>query len=278
MLKIFLKFFLLALLFQTLAYAYSDSDFDGVSDKRDACPNTPFSDLVDARGCSVSKVPLAKEVAHLSLIIGTSYSSYATINNKTKTLSQSLELDYEIKKIKLQLALAHYNTTNTPYSAYNDSSFGDTRVAISYNLSAFVSHISLYIQGGLSIPNYKGVMKNNNLDIFSSLSANYFIGNVSLFGQSTYTIIGDSDTETLSYQNKLSLNLGVGYTFTPSLYSALSWFWTQSSIKSAKNSQSLSWFTYLNINPKFYSTLSIAKDLDKDIQSSSYGIHLGYRI
>lgn len=122
-----LKIFLLFLLFQSLTYAYIDSDFDGVSDSIDACPNTPFSDLVDAKGCSVKKVALAKEVAHLSLIIGSNYSTYTSTKNQTKTLSQSLELDYEIKKIKLQLSLAHYNTSNTPYSRYNDSSLGDTR-------------------------------------------------------------------------------------------------------------------------------------------------------
>ncbi len=278
MIKIFIRFSLLFLLFQGVAYAYIDSDFDGVSDKRDACPNTPFSDLVDAKGCSVKKVALTKELARLSLILGTSYSSYTTTHNQTKTISQSLELDYEIKKIKLQLTLAHHNAINDPYSTYNDASFGDTRIAISYHLSSLIPDISLFLQGGLSIPNYKGVMKNNKLDIFSGVSAHYFIGKSSLFTGATYTFVGDSDTKYASYQNTLALNFGLGYALSPSLYSALSYTWSQSSLKSEDSTRALSWFSYLNINPTLFSTFSLSKDLDADVESSRYGINLGYRI
>jgi hypothetical protein len=261
-----------------MSFAYIDTDFDGVSDKRDECPNTPFSALVDAKGCTVKKVHLAKEVAKLTVVIGTSYSSYQTATNKTKTLSQSLELDYEIQKIKLQLYVSHFNAKNSQYSQFNDAAFGDTRLSLTYTLNPLIPNLRLYVGGGLIIPNYKGSMDNNNIDITSSLNMNYFIGKVSLFGGYTYTIIGDSDLSYLSYQNTSAFSLGVGYSFSPKIYSSLSWFWSEASVKSANSMQSLSWFTYMNLNQKMYGTFSITQDLDDEVVSHSYGMQLGYRL
>ncbi len=269
---------LLIMLLQGVAYAYIDSDFDGVADRYDACPHTPFSDLVDAQGCTIQKVPLAKEVARISLLVGTSYSRYTNSTNKTTLLSQSLELDYEINKIKLQLQLSHHNSKNTTYTHFNDASFGDTRVLMQYALEPFMPQLALSVSAGVSIPSYKGVMKNNKLDILTGINATYFIEKFSLFTGSTYTLIGDDDTDYAHYQNTLALNLGIGYSLSPTLYSSLSYFWSQSSITSEDNAQTLSWFGYLTINPKLFTTFSLSKDLDAHRESGHYTLTLGYHI
>jgi hypothetical protein len=277
--RVFIFRFLFLLTFvHGVSFAYIDTDFDGVSDQRDECPNTPFSALVDARGCTVKKVHLAQEVAKLSVVIGASYSTYKTPTNKTKTLSQSLELDYEIQKIKLQLYVSHFNAKNSVYSQFNDAAFGDTRLSLTYTLDTFIPNFRIYLGGGLIIPNYEGAMDNNNIDISSSINMNYYIGKLSLFGGYTYTMVGDSDLSYLSYQNTNALSLGVGYSFSPKIYSSLSWFWSEASVKSADSMQNLSWFTYMNLNQKMYGTFSLTQDLNDEVVSHSYGMQLGYRL
>lgn len=278
--RYFMKIFLLLILFSSMGMAYMerDSDFDGVSDSRDACPNTPFSDLVDARGCSVKKVPLAKEVATLSVVIGSHYTYYSDGTNQTKTLSQSLELDYEIKKIKVQLAVSHFNAKNRPFSQYNDANFGDTTLFLTYQLDPILAHLELYVTGGLIIPTYQGSLKNNRLDISSSISANYMIDKLSLFGGITYTIVGDKDTSYLSYTNTNAFNLGAGYSFNSRLYSSLSWYWSDSMIQSGAKTKSISWFNYITLTPRLYSTFSLTHDIVDHALSHNYGVQIGYRL
>jgi len=38
-----------------------DRDFDGVIDRDDRCPNTPFFALVNRNGCMIKKIKISKE-------------------------------------------------------------------------------------------------------------------------------------------------------------------------------------------------------------------------
>ena len=275
-----IKIFLVVMLFASMGMAQTnhDSDFDGVPDSMDACPNTPFSDLVDAKGCSVKKVPIAKEAGAFSVILGNHYAYYSDGKNQTKTLSQSLELDYKIKKIKVQLTISHFNAKNKPYSQYNDADFGDTILFVSYQLDPLLSNLDLSLAGGLIIPTYQGALKNNRLDLSSSLWANYMIDERSLFGGYTYTMVGDKDTPYLSYTNTNALNLGLGYSFNERFYSSLSWNWSDSMVKSRAKTKSISLFNYFTITPKLYSTFSLTHDIVDKALSHSYGVQIGYRL
>jgi hypothetical protein len=269
----------IVLLYQTSMFAYIDSDFDGVGDKRDKCPNTPISDLVDKNGCTVKSVSIAEEIARLSLIFGTNYSNYhSKYGNKTRTLSQSLELDYEIKKIKVMLYVSRFSSKNKPLKEYDESSFGDTRLSVLYALNQKLPNLKLSVGAGVAIPNYKGVMGNNGFDFYYSLNASYFLDKNSLFATYTYTNIGDKDISYASYQNTHALSFGAGRSFNKDLYSSLSLYMSDSIIKSADTIKSLSSFTYYNINDKLYSTFSLSHDLDKDTVSNSYGLQMGYRL
>ncbi len=274
-----MKFFFIIIVLQNFAFAYIDSDFDGVEDKYDRCPNTSFSDLVDKDGCTIKKVPMAKEIGKLTLIFGANYSDYhSKYANKTRTLSESLELDYEIQKIKIMLYISRFSSKNTPLNQYNDSSFTDTRLSLLYALKQMIPNLKLSLKGGIAIPNYKGAMGNNGFDFFYGINANYFINKASLFASYTYTRIGDKDLSYLAYQNTNALSFGAGYSFTPKLYSSLSYYISESIIKSAEKIKSISSFTYYNINKKLFSTLSLSHDLNKNIVSNSYGMQLGYRM
>jgi len=40
---------------------YEDRDFDGVIDRDDRCPNTPFFAIVNKKGCMVERIKITKE-------------------------------------------------------------------------------------------------------------------------------------------------------------------------------------------------------------------------
>lgn len=276
---IFEALFLWLIMFQGISYAYIDSDFDGVEDHMDQCKNTPFSDLVDKRGCSVKKVPIAKAVGRLTVMIGANYAYYRSdTGNKTKTLAESLEIDYDINRIKVQLYISRFNTVNSPYSQYNATDFADTRLSLGYTLDPILPNLQLTLGGGIALPSYQGAMHNNRADFFGTLTANYFIGKTSLFAGYTYTYIGDRDLPDLKYQNTKAVNLGIGYSFTPNLYSSLAWFWSDSIISSAPDIKNISIFTYINLDPKLFTTLTLSHDLDDNAVSNSYGLQIGYRL
>ncbi len=279
MTKILKGLFLWTLLFHSLAHAYIDTDFDGVEDHMDQCKNTPFSDLVDEHGCTVKKVPITKAVGRITFIMGANYAYYrSNTGNKTKTLSESLEIDYDINRIKMQLYISRFNTKNSPYSQYNAADFADTRLSLGYTLDPILPNLQLTLGGGIALPIYQGTMHNNRTDFFGSLTANYFIGKTSLFAGYTYTYIGDRDLSNLKYQNTKAINLGIGYSFTPNLYSSLAWFWSDSIISSAPDIKNISIFTYINIDPKLFGTFTLSHDLDDDAVSNSYGLQIGYRL
>jgi len=41
--------------------SYQDKDLDGVIDKRDRCPNTPFFAIVNKNGCMIKRLNVSKE-------------------------------------------------------------------------------------------------------------------------------------------------------------------------------------------------------------------------
>ena len=41
--------------------SYKDTDLDGVVDRYDRCPHTPFFALVNKKGCTIKKIRLSKE-------------------------------------------------------------------------------------------------------------------------------------------------------------------------------------------------------------------------
>jgi len=279
--RLYLKFILLFILMQGTLFSYSvsDGDFDGVSDEFDECPNTPFSDLVDSRGCSVKKVNISKDINRLTLIVGANYSNYRSkYNNKTKTLSESLELDYQIQKIKLMLYISRFSSKNEPFSNYDDSSFSDTRLSFLYTLDRKIKNLGISIGGGLAIPNYKGSMNNNSLDFYTSINSNFTIDKTSLFASYTFTKIGDSDVGNLKYQNTNALSLGAGYLFTPKLYSSASLYISDSIVKSGTATKSISLYSYYNLSQKNFLSLSYSHGLAKEINSNSYGVNLGFRM
>ncbi len=279
--RVVIRLLIIALLTKGWLFAsvVLDSDFDGVADSYDECPNTPFSDLVDSRGCSIKSVNLSKVVKNLTLIVGANYSNYRSrYGNKTRTLSESFELDYRIRKIKYMLYISRFSSHNKPLKQYDKSSFADTRLSLSYDLDNIFDNVSISIGGGIALPNYKGTLHNNATDFFSSINVSYHLDKVSLFGGYIFTKIGDHDTNDLKYQDRNALSFGIGYSLMPNLYNSISYYYSNSSIKSFIPTRNISFYSYYNLSKENFITNSISHDLVDGVNSNSFGVKFGHRM
>ncbi len=277
--KLVLKIFVGLVLLSSFAFGFVDSDFDGVSDRYDECPNTPFSDLVDDKGCSVKKVAITAKKADITLLVGLNYDNFHDrYGNKTETKSESFEVDYQKDRMKLYLNISQFNTKNSPLDEYDESSFADSRLGVTYALEKDFNGVYFDVGGGISLPNYRGTLHNNKTDLFFTLDANYGLDEYSLFASYIYTIIGDSDVDGINFQNTSALTLGLGRSLFEESYTSASLYFGQSIVKGEKTIKSLSINHYQNINKSIFSTFNYSHGLTKGEVDNSFGLQLGYRL
>jgi hypothetical protein len=242
--------------------AYSDSDFDGVADEHDMCPNSEMTDIVDMSGCSVEKLVLPKDNPHhFNLIVGANY-----LNNNT--LNESLQVDYYYKKFTLRLQTANYE----------DGGLGDSSLGVYYTFSP--KHELSFKIGALAIfPTYDTEFDNNNMDYKASLAMNYQLDTISLFGGVGYTLINDdninSSTYKITYQNSQSYYFGFGSYFISKLYSSLIYSSSSSIYKGGDTLSNLSFYNYYNIDKKWFTSFGYSQGLTDSSLNQLY-INLGY--
>jgi len=281
------NFFIVILLsFYSIAlFGYSDSDLDGVEDRLDRCPNTPFMDLVDIHGCSKKTLLQPKEEtvsSHYDIVVGATYSNsdYNTLN-QTDTYASTLQVDYYYKNFSLQAATSYYYTDGNGYS---DSGMYDTFIGASYQ-KKFFKTLSISLGVGALLPTYDSSLNNNNTDYTFSLSASYLYGKYSFFGGFGYTLINDDDVVIfdsnnnaieVQYQNTFAFNGGMGYYITPQTYISLSYSCAQSIYQSYEELETTSAYVYYGIDLHWFTTFTYAYGLS-DTASKHYGaIRLGY--
>jgi hypothetical protein len=268
---------LLLSLFSPL-FAYSDTDFDGVEDIRDKCPNTPFSELVDINGCTTKSL---KSPHNFDIITGISYSDsdYQTFN-ATDTLATTVQADYYYKTFSLQLSTSYFTTEGSDYS---DTGFNDSFIGASYQTLLLES---FYIRFGVGaiLPTYKTTLKNNT-DYTASINLSYTLSNYSLFGGYAYTLINDADsevlyddntTQTFNYQNTNTITLGAGYYAKKNLYLSLSYNNSNSIYTNIEDIQTASFYTYYSIDEHWFSTFSYAYGLSDSASKNYLSLRLGY--
>lgn len=266
------KILFLLLTISVSLIAYSDYDMDGVDDKIDQCPNTPFSDLVDTGGCTIKSLESAH---HFDIIFGINFSqtSYETMEN-TDTFSQSLQLDYYYKNFSLQANSSYYNSQSV---TYNNSGTNDSFLGAYYKLKP-INNLTIRLGGGAVIPTYETDLNNNNTDYTSSLSLSYILKNMNLFGGYSYTIVNDNDivSDGIFYQNTDSYNLGLGFYPTSKVYISASYNSSDSIYKDIDTINTASFYAFYNINSNWFTTLNYAYGLS-DTASDNYGsLRLGY--
>lgn len=266
-----MRIFLLAWLTAATLFAYSDLDLDGVEDAVDQCPNTPMMDLVDIRGCSIESLVSPH---HYDIIVGANYSQvdYST-NEKTDTLTTTLQVDYFYKNISLQASTSYYSSQS---GSYSESGMGDSTLAGFY-LLPLSRDFRIRLGAGANLPTYEGSLNNNNTDYLALLSASYAIEKVSLFAGYNFTQINDDDIAGVaSYQDTHAYSGGVGYSLTPKLYSSLSYYQSDSLYKGVEPIKSASLYGFYSLDTHWFSTFSYAYGLSDSASDHSVSFRLGY--
>jgi len=270
---------LLLLLFFTNVLAYNDSDFDGVADNLDRCPNTPFSELVDIQGCTIKRLVSPH---NFDFIVGMSYSSsdYQTLN-ATDTLTTTLQTDYYYKNFSMQLSTSFYKTEGSDYS---DSGINDSFIGFAYSFKP-LEKLSVRVGIGALLPTYNTSLSNNNTDFVRSLNLSYTQKEYTLFSGISYTQIRDDDTtilyadnttQEITYQDTSALSLGVGHYMSAKLYTSLAYNWSESVYTSVEAIQTASLYGYYNISKEYFTTVSYSYGLSDSASQHYLSLRFGY--
>ena len=224
----------LLLLSISLAYAYQDSDFDGVEDIVDKCPQTSFSDLVDISGCTIKSID--KEI-NFDIIFGVGYSqiNYSS-QQRSNTVTTSVQSDMYIGNWSFELFASKY------YSNINNQTkngIDDTLLNLFYRY-ALNEKISLSLGAGVILPTYKSGYENEKTDYSIMLDFQYYSDfSTYLFGNYGYTWINDLDMPFVQYENISNFSIGAGYMFDLKNMLSLSYGYSETIYKDTKETQVL---------------------------------------
>ena len=244
--------------------AYVDSDMDGVPDKSDKCANTPLTELVDLSGCTIAK--LISE-HHFDVVLGQNYTSD---NNSTLNLT-SLRIYYYYKKWSLQLATSYYEST---FDTQTNSGQNDTYLNLFYLFKPF-ENFYLNVGGGVVFPTYDSV--DNKMDYTASLYGRYKWDKLSLILGMGYGKTGDSNSnDVVSYNNTISYNTGLGYTWNSNLYSSIGYSKVNSIFEGTEDLESLSLYTYYAIDKHWFTNVNYRNGLLSVGSRESIGANVGY--
>ena len=251
--------------FNASLFAYVDNDMDGVPNSDDKCANTPLTDLVDLSGCTIEK--LAKPKHHFDIVLGQSYTQES---NSSLNLF-SIRMDYYYQKWSLQLATAYHRSTFLTQTYTGQS---DTYLNLFYLLKP-IQNFYLNIGGGVVLPTYNSV--DNKVDYTASLYGRYKWDKLSLILGVGYGKIGDSNSEnSVSYNNTLSYNTGIGYSWNSKLYTSIGYAKVNSIFEGSDDLETLSLYTYYGINEHWFSNFNYRYGFVTNDLRQTIGVNLGY--
>lgn len=266
-----MRIFLLLFMMMSALFAYTDSDMDGVVDNTDQCPNTPITELVDIRGCSVEALTSDHRY---DVIVGGSYSQidYNT-NEKTDTYATTLQLDYFYKKFSVQATTAYYSSESATYSS---NGLTDTTLA-AYYLVPINDSLRIRLGAGVILPTFDSTLSNNNADYLGSISASYSINRLNLFAGYSFTMINDDDIPNqITYQNTHAYSAGLGYYVTPKWYTSASYYKADGVYETMQDLKSASIYNFYSIDKHWFSSLNYTHGLSDSTSDHAASLRLGY--
>jgi len=258
-------------------FAFSDYDMDGVEDKKDKCPNTPMSDLVDINGCSKKVLKnfsiSTTNLHHFDIIVGINYSQESYDNlAKADTTSESLQLDYYYKNFSIQASTSYYDSHSV---SYNDSGITDSFLGAYYKFVP-LKNLDIRVGAGAIIPTYDTTL-NNNTDYTASINLSYMLKkDINIFGGYNYVIINDSDTIDIKYQNTNSYSIGLGFYPIQKLYISGSYNSSDSIYTNVKDIDTASFYGFYSITDNWFSTLNYAYGLSDTASDNYFSLRIGY--
>ncbi len=262
------------LLVTGVSWCYSDSDFDGVSDEKDDCANTPVTNLVDRYGCSIIKIMDNDPVgSHYDVILGYIYdrADYGT-SESIATLTNTFQADIFMDNWGTEL-FTSYSVSDSNRS--DSSGMNDTTLSLYYGYSTLEEYnIFLRFRLGAIFPTKKNDY--NKMDYIASVSANFIVNNYALFGGYTYTFVGDENIEFYEFQNTRAFHVGLGYYFKANIYTSFSYLHAESIVKMMDKIKSVSLYLFYGIDNNWFATLSYSQGLSDSARDLASNLRVGY--
>lgn len=239
-----------------------DSDFDGVADAHDACPDTPFELTVTADGCPEkgSNAP-----ARFLLGLGATYATgtYAT-DQTIESVSNEFTAALFVHDFYLSVLGAYYykGAYDPNVASYDGGGLSDTLLAASYT---FYPSATLSITPGahLKLATADDGLGTGENDYGCSLLVNASVGELGLFGLAGYTDTGDTDA--VRYRDIVFGSAGVGLNPGATSYISLAYDYSQAYDDDIADLQSLSLFAGYDL----YDTLSLKLNYSYGLSDST---------
>ncbi len=265
------KIFLGLILMQTLSSGFSvqDQDFDGVPDALDHCPNTPFLNQVDDKGCTTSilKLPYETETNGLTLAIKSGYNTNTNLIGRSRQYSTQLRLTYYLNTWSYTFRSGYYNDTQKTGSI--DTTF---RIKKRIELS---SNMNLGLSASIKLPTYDFVGNKTDYTLATSLSY-YPTDTLSIFAGVGHTFINDQQITTPLHDTNYSY-LGTGYFFTEKFYANLSLNYSESKFIIEHSAHNIRTTLYYKVNEKWFTTFSYRRELDENLHDT-LNFTVGYKV
>ncbi|MEA3522966.1 MAG: DUF3187 domain-containing protein [Campylobacterota bacterium] len=238
---------------------------DGVEDAYDICPNTSFSELVDAKGCSVHSLV---SLHHYDIIAGLSYGQrdqYTLQENDSYTAS--LQLDYYYKNFNLQLNLSTYGFEE-------ERGMNDTILGAFYQYS-LTQNFSLRLGASLILPTYETGLNNEATDYAGSSELIYTLDKHSFFGGFSHTFVNDKDVDDIIYNDTNSFSLGYAHYFSSQFYASGAYYYSDSIYQNIASIENASAYMYYGIDEHLFITFSYALGLSDSANDHYIGLRFG---
>ncbi|MDP3300763.1 MAG: DUF3187 domain-containing protein [Sulfuricurvum sp.] len=265
------KILLLPLLLSGCLFAI-DSDMDGVDDVQDQCMNTPFSDLVNAKGCTIRSL---QSDSNYDIILGAGYSqiNYAS-QEKTDTFTQTMQADYYNDNILVQVAGSYFQSSSP---SFKQSGLGDTLIALYYK-SQFGNNLTVQTGVGILLPTYNSGYHNEAIDYQGSISFQYdFNDHYNLFGGYNYAMVNDTDIpNTVQYQNTQSFYAGAGYAISDGTRISASYAQVQSMYVGTQTVNTASIGLFYQLDTHWFSMLDYRYGLSDTASDHDGSVRIGY--
>jgi hypothetical protein len=256
------------------AFAYVDTDLDGVEDTLDCCPQTPMTEFVDADGCPVGP---AAGPHRFDLIAGITFNEGSRLNivrEGEDTTVLSLQADYYYKQFSVQLA-------TSVYDAQSSSGLNDTLLTGYYSFQPsekLLARVGL----GVILPTYDTGLDNEAADYQASAALSYTPGErFTLFGGVSYTLVNDKDVKgagdlgDVTYQDTPAFTAGAGYSITPKLYASLSYFRGESIYRDVEAIENLSLYGVYTLSETLFTTFNYAAGLSDSASDNVFALRIG---
>lgn len=270
------KFFYLVLFLTLTLPLYGandkDMDFDGVDDIYDKCPNTAFSDLTDASGCSVSTlmVPIYYDV-----IVGYNYSSsnQNTLDD-VKTINTTIQADISKDNLSLQFLSSYYKSDGT---SNIDEGLNDTELSVFYAIK-LTPLLKFQAGTGVIFPTYSTGYNNEAMDYTASLSLEYSLQHeINIFAGSNFTKINDDDVvNKVAYQDTSGFYGGISYMSHQNVITHTSYSYTQSMYVGVNPIETIACGVVFPLDMHWFAMIDYVFGLSDSASEHEIAIQLGY--